>query len=164
MTLPHWQSFSSQQAKLYLRQSQALLCLAEATVLISQSNILCFRTERKPFFWLHFPSYHVNDGAYWLQKLLASAFACLAWHMQKLWFHIVLVRYRFYIPFLLPDRCTGKTTSILGGLYNSLLFPNLFKFRVWKHCNKTTKAMEFTDKQKPLLQSLTWNYSTILSK
>lgn len=164
MTLPQWLRFSSRQAELYLRQSQELLCLAEATVVISLSNSLCFGTERKPLIWLHLPTYHVDDGAYWLQKLLGSAFVCLAWHMQKLWFHIVLVRCRFYIPFLLPDQCTGKTTNLLGGLYNSLLFPSLFKFRVWNHCNKTTKAMEFTDKLKPLLQWLRCNYSIILSK
>lgn len=163
MTLPQWLKFSSQQAELYLRQSPTLLWLAEATVLISLSNILCFGTERKPLIWLHIPSYHVDDGAYWLQKSLASAFVCLAWCKQKVWFHIVLVRCRFYTPFLLPDQCPGKTTNLLGGLYNSLLFPNLFKFRVWNHCNKTTKAIEFTDKLKPLLQWLRCNYSTILS-
>lgn len=144
MTSPQWLRFS-------WALSQALLRLAETTAVISLWNLLCFGTGRKPLIWLHLPSYHVDDGEYWLQKSLGSAFVCLAWHMQKLWFHIVLVRCRFYIPFLLPDQCTGKTTNLLGGLYKSLLFPNLFKFRVWNHCNKTTKAMAFTDKLKPLL-------------
>lgn len=165
MTSPQWLRFSSQQPELHPRQSQALLCSAEATVVISLSNLLCFGTERKPLVWLHLPRYHADDGAYWLQKSLGSAFVCLFGmaHAETL-VHIVLVRCRFYVPFLLPDQCTGKTTNLLGGLYNSLLFPNLFKFRLWNHCNKTTKAMVFTDKLKPLLQWLRCNYSIILSK
>lgn len=84
--------------------------------------------------------------------------------MQKLWLHIVLVRCRFCIPFILPVQCAGKTTNLLGGLWNRPVFCNLFKFRAWNSCNKTTEGMEYTDKVKPLLQWLRCSCSIIPSK